>query len=65
MTKSVDEAIKEADLLIVLTDWDEFKEMDLENVKKLMKSPNVVDGRNMYSKEKMGKIGFNYIGVGR
>lgn len=65
MVSSMDEAIKGAELIMVLTDWDEFKEVDLDKVKKLMKAPNIVDGRNIYSKEKLEKIGFNYIGVGK
>lgn len=54
-----------ADLLIVVTDWNEFKEMDLKKVLKIMKQPNIIDARNIYDPEKLKKIGFSYMGVGR
>ncbi len=59
------EAVKGTDLCIIVTDWNEFKELDLAKVKKLMKSPNLIDGRNIYSPEKAKELGFAYIGVGR
>ena len=58
-------AVTDADLLIVVTDWNEFKEADLEKIKSLMKSPNIIDGRNIYDPEKSKKLGFSYVGVGR
>lgn len=58
-------AVKDADLLLILTDWNEFKEADLEKIKKLMKSPNIIDGRNIYDPQRSKKLGFSYIGVGR
>src|SRR3989344_2806817 len=54
-------AVIDADLLIVVTDWNEFKEADLEKIKSLMKSPNIIDGRNIYDPEKSKKLGFSYI----
>ena len=63
--ESPQEVARDADILIVLTDWDEFKEIDLEEVYKKMRTPNMVDARNMYSPESAKEIGFNYIGVGR
>lgn len=65
MADSLYDAVKGASLVMILTDWDEFKEADLEKVKDLMEEPNIVDGRNIYSKEKLEKLGFNYIGVGK
>lgn len=65
MASSAEEAVNDADLIMIITDWDEFKEIDLEKMEKLMKTPNIVDSRNIYNKEKMEKVGFNYIGVGR
>jgi len=56
---------KDADLLIVVTDWNDFKEIDLEKVKKLMKNPTIIDTRNIYEPQKVKKLGFTYIGVGR
>lgn len=53
------------DLLIVVTDWNEFKEIDLEKVKSLMKNPAIIDARNIYIPEKIRSLGFVYEGVGR
>ncbi len=54
-----------AHCLVVFTEWNEFKEMDLERVKALMREPNMVDGRNIYDPDKVKALGFNYRGVGR
>jgi len=56
---------KDADLLIVLTEWNEFRELDLKKVKSLMNKHNIIDGRNIYDPEKTRKLGFTYLGVGR
>ena len=58
-------AVKGADAVVVVTEWNEFKELDLGIMKSLMKSPNMVDGRNIYDPKKMRGLGFRYIGVGR
>jgi len=63
--ESAYEAVKDADILLVLTEWNEFKQLSLKKVKSLMKKPVVVDGRNIYDPVKMKKLGFVYIGVGR
>jgi len=65
LCKSSYEAIKGCDALVVLTEWNEFKELDLEKVKSLMKKPLIFDGRNIYDPKKMKDIGFKYIGIGR
>lgn len=54
-----------SDLVIVITDWNEFKELDLVRVKKAMKTPNIIDARNIYDASKMADLGFTYLGVGR
>lgn len=54
-----------ADLVILVTEWDEFREIDLEQLKRQMKTPLLVDGRNVYDPSKMRELGFSYIGVGR
>lgn len=59
------EAAKDTDLLIIVTEWNEFKQLDLSKIKKLMKSPNMVDGRNIYDPEKAKELGFVYLSVGR
>ena len=52
-------------LLMILTDWDEFKELDLSSVTKLMDKPNIVDARNIYDPQVARELGFFYTGVGR
>lgn len=59
------EAIKDADCLVITTAWKMFKEADLDKVKSLLKSPNIVDGRNLFDLKKMEEMGFNYLSVGR
>lgn len=63
--KTKEDALKDADCLVVVTDWDEFKEMDLEKIYKLMKNHNIVDGRNIYDPKRAKDLGFSYLGVGR
>lgn len=63
--KDAYEVAKNADCLIIMTEWNQFKELDLSKIKRLMKQPVVIDGRNIYDPEKMKKMGFRYIGVGR
>ncbi len=55
---------KDADLLIVMTEWNEFREIDLQRIKKVMKKPVLLDGRNVYDPKRLRKIGFSYLGVG-
>jgi UDPglucose 6-dehydrogenase len=49
----------------VCTDWNEFKQLDLVQVKSLMAQPIIADGRNMYEPEIMRELGFQYRAVGR
>ena len=65
LCKDAHEAAKGAHCLVVLTEWNEFKELDLAAVKKLLKNPVLVDGRNLYDPAKVKKLGFTYQGVGR
>ena len=58
-------ALEGASCLVVVTEWDLFRELDKDRMKKLMAEPNVVDGRNIYEPDEMRSLGFNYIGVGR
>ena len=53
------------DALVVVTDWNEFKQLDLERLRDLMSQPVVFDGRNIYDPEIMKRLGFRYRGVGR
>src|SRR3989344_5000357 len=59
------EASKGADALLILTEWNEFKEMDLKKIKSLLKDPLIIDGRNIYNLITMEKEGFRYISIGR
>lgn len=63
--KNAYEAAKGSDCLVVLTGWNEFKEADFKKLKKLLKHPVIIDGRNIYEPAKMRKLGFVYSGVGR
>lgn len=54
-----------ADCLIIATEWEEFKNIDLKQLKDVMKTANIVDGRNIFDKKEITEIGFNYISVGR
>ncbi len=57
-------AAKRADLLVILTEWKEFLDLDLKEIKAVMKTPNIIDGRNIFDKKTMSDIGFNYRGIG-
>jgi len=59
------EAADGADALVVVTEWKEFKRLDLLKIKSLMKSPVIIDGRNIYDPAKMRALGFVYRGIGR
>lgn len=51
--------------LLILTEWNEFKLLDLKKIKKMMANPQIFDGRNIYDPQKMKSLGFNYKGIGR
>ncbi len=59
------ETAKGADALVIVTEWKQFKMMELGKVKTLMRTPVIIDGRNMFSKKKMKELGFIYAGIGR
>ena len=62
--KSYD-ALKGADALALVTEWPEFREPDWSRIKKLMKTPVVFDGRNIYNPEQLRGHGFTYLSMGR
>jgi UDPglucose 6-dehydrogenase len=62
--KSYD-ALDGADALALVTEWNTFREPDFARMKRLMRSPVVFDGRNVYSPEQMRRIGFTYFSIGR
>lgn len=59
------EAAKNTNALLILTEWNEFKLLDLEKIKELMKEPKIFDGRNIYDPQKLKSLGFIYQGIGR
>ena len=54
-----------SDALVVVTEWNEFKQLDKSRIHDLMRQPNFYDGRNIYEPDEMIKYGFIYRGVGR
>jgi UDPglucose 6-dehydrogenase len=54
-----------ADALVIVTEWDMFRALDLDRVRSLLKRPILVDLRNIYRPEDMGRHGLTYVGVGR
>jgi UDPglucose 6-dehydrogenase len=54
-----------ADLLIFVTEWNQFRALNMDRVKSLMRTPNIADLRNIYDPQSIKELGFNYVGVGR
>lgn len=59
------DALKDADALLVVTEWNEFRRPDFSKMKKLMKKPVILDGRNIYDPKEMKDKGFIYYSIGR
>jgi UDPglucose 6-dehydrogenase len=59
------EAARDADAVLILTDWKEFAEIDLARLNQAVRFPIVIDGRNLYKPRKMMDHGFTYVSVGR
>lgn len=59
------EAVDQADVLLILTEWPSFQELDYGAIKERMASPRIVDGRNLLDGSKLRELGFTYVGVGR
>jgi UDPglucose 6-dehydrogenase len=59
------EVAEGADAVILVTEWNEFKQLDMERMKGLMRQPVLMDGRNIYDPARMRELGFVYRGVGR
>lgn len=59
------DTMQDADAVAIITEWNEFRALDLERVKSLLKSPVLVDLRNIYQPEEMASAGFNYLSIGR
>ncbi len=59
------EVAEGVDALVVATEWNEFKQLDMAAIKESMRQPVLIDGRNVYEPEKMKELGFTYRGIGR
>ena len=59
------ESIRDCDALILVTEWSEFRNLDMRAVKVLLKQPIIIDGRNIYDPEEIRSLGFTYLGIGR
>lgn len=59
------EALRGADALAIVTEWNEFREPDFARMRKLMRAPVIFDGRNVYSPEQIRALGFTYFSIGR
>jgi UDPglucose 6-dehydrogenase len=58
-------AVKDADALVFVTEWNQFRALDMRRIRDLMKHPRIADLRNLYDPEDMRELGFEYVGVGR
>jgi UDPglucose 6-dehydrogenase len=59
------DALEGADALAVVTEWNEFRHPDFERMKKMLRSPVIFDGRNLYNPRQLKELGFSYYGIGR
>jgi UDPglucose 6-dehydrogenase len=59
------DALKGADALAIITEWNEFREPDFDRMRKLMRAPIIFDGRNLYKPAQMRALGFTYVSIGR
>jgi UDPglucose 6-dehydrogenase len=65
MCKDAYEAARGSDCLVIATEWNEFKELNLKRMKKILRQPVIVDGRNIYDPDEVRSAGFRYAGMGR
>ena len=63
--KETYETVKDADALVFMTEWNQFRSLDMSKIKSLLKQPVVFDLRNIYEPDKMAQMGFTYYSVGR
>lgn len=64
MASSPYELAKVCEVLVVCTEWNEFKQLDLERVAEIMPTPTIVDGRNIYDPAQLRELGIRYVGMG-
>ena len=61
----ISKAIRSKDALVIVTEWPQFLELDLKEIKKLLKKPIIIDGRNLFNAKKVKESGFKYVGIGQ
>ena len=59
------DCIKSTDAIVLITEWNEFRALDLDKVKMLLNSPVIIDLRNIYKPASMNELGFKYVSIGR
>jgi UDPglucose 6-dehydrogenase len=59
------ETTKDSDALVILTEWNQFRALDLEKVKNLLKNKIIIDLRNIYNPKELNEMGFKYYSIGR
>jgi UDPglucose 6-dehydrogenase len=59
------DALKDADALIVLTEWKQYRGVDLARVRSMLRQPVIIDGRNLWNPGRLGELGFEYASIGR
>ena len=65
LCSSRDDTLTEADALVVVTEWNEFRSPNLNVLKQKLKAPTIFDGRNLFDPATMKAFGFNYYSIGR
>lgn len=65
LTKNPYDCAEGADALVIITEWDQFRALDLNRIKSGLNAPNIVDLRNIYTSRDMRELGINYVSVGR
>jgi UDPglucose 6-dehydrogenase len=65
LARDVESCVAGADALVLATDWNQFRKLDLDRLGKAMRSKNFVDLRNLYEPAEMRKRGWSYVGLGR
>lgn len=63
--KDAYDVARTSDCLVIVTEWNEFRKLDLGRIRKLMKQPLIIDGRNIYEPAKLKRLGFKYVGMGQ
>ncbi|MFZ1976392.1 MAG: UDP binding domain-containing protein, partial [Bacteroidota bacterium] len=58
-------ALENADALVVVTEWNEFRNVDMQKIRSLLRKPLIFDGRNIFDPKAMKEAGFTYFGIGR